>query len=107
MHESTVSRVTNGKYIGVWRGVFEMKYFFTVGVGRIKGGKLHSAESVRHKIKKLVEIETADRVLSDDRIVEILNTDGIDIARRTVAKYRDTMHIPSSIQRRRERSLQA
>lgn len=107
MHESTVSRVTNGKYIGIWRGVFEMKYFFTAAVGQIMGGDLHSAESVRHKIKNLVEAETADSVLSDDRIVKILSADGVDIARRTVAKYRETMHISSSIQRRRERALQA
>ena len=106
VHESTVSRVTNGKYIGVWQGVYEMKYFFSVGVGRTKGSGLHSAESVRHKIKNIVEIETADIVLSDDRIVEILNADEVAIARRTVAKYRANMHIPSSVQRRRERSLQ-
>ncbi len=107
VHESTVSRVTNGKYIGMWRGVYEMKYFFTAAVGQTMAGDLHSAESVRHKIKDLIEAETADSVLSDDRIVEILSRDGVDIARRTVAKYRDTMQIPSSIQRRRERALQA
>ncbi len=107
VHESTVSRVTNGKYIGIWRGVYEMKYFFTAAVGQTSAGDLHSAESVRHKIKNLVEAETADSVLSDDRIVEILSADGIDIARRTVAKYRETMRIPSSIQRRRERALHA
>ena len=106
VHESTVSRVTNGKYIGNWKGVYEMKFFFTAGVGRTKGCDLYSAESVRHTIKRLIEIETADSVLSDDRIVEFLKADGVDIARRTVAKYRVTMHIPSSIQRRRERSLQ-
>ena len=107
VHESTVSRVTNDKYIGTWQGVYEMKFFFSVGVGRTKSNNLHSAEAVRNKIKKLVEIETEDSVLSDDRIVEILNADGVDIAWRTVAKYRVTMRIPSSIQRRRERSLQA
>jgi RNA polymerase sigma-54 factor len=107
VHESTVSRVTNGKYIGIWRGIYEMKYFFTAAVGQNLGGDLHSAESVRHKIKSLVDAETADTVLSDDRIVEILSAEGVDIARRTVAKYRETMRIPSSIQRRRERALQA
>lgn len=107
VHESTVSRVTNGKYIGIWRGVYEMKYFFTAAVGQNMGGDVHSAESVRHKIKDLVDAETADTVLSDDRIVEMLSAEGVDIARRTVAKYRETMHIPSSIQRRRERALQA
>jgi RNA polymerase sigma-54 factor len=107
VHESTVSRVTNGKYIGIWRGVYEMKYFFTAAVGQNPEGDFHSAESVRHKIKDLVDAETADTVLSDDRIVEMLSADGVDIARRTVAKYRETMRIPSSIQRRRERALQA
>ena len=84
-----------------------MKYFFGASVGRSKGNNLHSAEAVRNKIKKLVEIESEDSVLSDDQIVDILNADGVDIARRTVAKYRATMRIPSSIQRRREWSLQA
>ena len=106
VHESTVSRVTNGKYIGMWRGVYELKYFFTTAVGQTAAGDLHSAESVRHKIKNLIEAETADSVLSDDRIVEILSQDGVEIARRTIAKYREAMHIPSSIQRRRERALQ-
>jgi len=107
VHESTVSRVTNGKYIGMWRGVYELKYFFTTAVGQTASGDLHSAESVRHKIKGLIEAETADSVLSDDRIVEILSRDGVEIARRTIAKYRESMRIPSSIQRRRERALQA
>ena len=106
VHESTVSRVTNGKYIGMWRGVYELKYFFTAAVGQTHTGEMHSAESVRHRIKDLIEAETADSVLSDDRIVEILSVDGVDIARRTVAKYRESMRIPSSIRRRRERSLQ-
>jgi RNA polymerase sigma-54 factor len=106
VHESTVSRVTNGKYIGMWRGVYELKYFFTAAVGQTAADELHSAESVRHRIKNLIEAETADSVLSDDRIVEVLSANGVDIARRTVAKYREAMRIPSSIQRRRERALQ-
>ncbi len=106
VHESTVSRVTNGKYIGMWRGIYELKYFFSGAVGQTVAGDLHSAESVRHRIKRLVEAETADSVLSDDRIVAILSEDGVDIARRTVAKYRESMRIPSSIRRRRERALQ-
>ena len=106
VHESTVSRVTNGKYMGMWRGVYEMKYFFTAAVGQTAAGDLHSAESVRHRIKDLIDAETPDSVLSDDRIVEILSEDGVDIARRTVAKYRETMRIPSSIRRRREHALQ-
>jgi RNA polymerase sigma-54 factor len=83
------------------RGLFELKYFFTAAIASSSGGEAHSAEAVRHKIKSLIEVETADDVLSDDRIVEILRAEGIDIARRTVAKYREAMRIPSSVQRRR------
>lgn len=102
MHESTVSRVTSNKYLATPRGVFEMKFFFTSAIASSEGGEAHSAESVRHKIKQLIdgELQTA-QVLSDDRIVEILNEAGIDIARRTVAKYREAMRIPSSVERRR------
>ncbi|MBL27543.1 MAG: RNA polymerase sigma-54 factor [Rhodospirillaceae bacterium] len=101
MHESTVSRVTNNKYIATPRGVHEMKYFFTSAIAHASGGAAHSAESVRYRIKALIDQEPADAVLSDDRIVEILNGSGIDIARRTVAKYREALRIPSSVQRRR------
>jgi RNA polymerase sigma-54 factor len=101
MHESTVSRVTANKYIMTPRGLFELKYFFTTAIGATESGQAHSAESVRHQIKKLIDAESVKNVLSDDRIVEILRSDGIDIARRTVAKYRDALHIPSSVQRRR------
>ncbi len=101
MHESTVSRVTSNKFIQTPRGLFELKYFFTAAIASADGGEAHSAEAVRHRIKGLIKHETLAEVLSDDRIVEMLKEAGIDIARRTVAKYREAMHIPSSVQRRR------
>lgn len=102
MHESTVSRVTSNKYIATPRGLFELKFFFTSSIASTSGGEAHSAESVRHKIKQLIDGEqTQAQVHSDDRIVEILKETGIDIARRTVAKYREAMRIPSSVERRR------
>lgn len=101
MHESTVSRVTSNKYMATPRGLFELKYFFTASIASSKGGEAHSAEAVRHRIRELIDQETKDTVLSDDKIVEILQGEGIDIARRTVAKYRETLNIPSSVQRRR------
>lgn len=101
MHESTVSRVTANKYVATPRGLFELKYFFTVAIPSNNGGEGFSAEAIRHRIKGLVAEETPSAVLSDDRIVEILREAGVDIARRTVAKYREAMHIPSSVQRRR------
>ena len=104
MHESTVSRVTSNKYIATPRGIYELKYFFTQAIGSADGGSAHSAESVRHRIRDLIDGE-GDQVMSDDRIVEILKGEGIDIARRTVAKYREAMGISSSVQRRREKSL--
>jgi RNA polymerase sigma-54 factor len=102
MHESTVSRVTSNKYLSTPRGVFELKFFFTSAIASSEGGEAHSAESVRHKIKQLIEAEAAaDNVLSDDAIVDILKEAGVDIARRTVAKYREALRIPSSVERRR------
>ena len=102
MHESTVSRVTSNKYVSTPRGVFELKFFFTAAIQSSDGGATHSAEAVRHRIRTMIEGEARDGdVLSDDRIVEILNEAGIDIARRTVAKYREALRIPSSVQRRR------
>jgi RNA polymerase sigma-54 factor len=103
MHESTVSRVTANKYMATERGIFELKYFFTAAIAAANGGEAHSAEAVRHRIKALVDGETAQNVLSDDTIVEKLREAGIDIARRTVAKYREALRIPSSVQRRREK----
>ena len=104
MHESTVSRVTSNKYMATPRGIYELKYFFTSSIAAASGGEALSAEDVRFRIKTLIDAEAED-VLSDDRIVEILLKDGVDIARRTVAKYREAMRIPSSVQRRRQRSL--
>jgi RNA polymerase sigma-54 factor len=106
MHESTVSRVTANKYMSTPRGLFELKYFFTSSIAGADGQSAFSAEAVRFKIKGLIDAETAGAVLSDDRIVEILREGGVDIARRTVAKYREGMKIPSSVQRRREKASQ-
>jgi RNA polymerase sigma-54 factor len=103
MHESTVSRVTANKYMATNRGIFELKYFFTSAIASADGGEAHSAEAVRHRIRQLIDAETPDYVLSDDTIVEKLREVGIDIARRTVAKYREAMRIGSSVQRRREK----
>jgi RNA polymerase sigma-54 factor len=105
MHESTVSRVTTNKFMATPRGVYELKYFFTSSINGADGEASHSAEAVRFRIKALIDGEPADGILSDDRIVEILKSDGIEIARRTVAKYREAMRIPSSVQRRREKSM--
>lgn len=103
MHESTVSRVTANKYMATNRGTFELKYFFTASIASADGGDAHSAEAVRHRIKQLIDAESPTAILSDDTIVERLHGDGIDIARRTVAKYREAMRIPSSVQRRRDK----
>jgi RNA polymerase sigma-54 factor len=103
MHESTVSRVTANKYMATNRGIFELKYFFTSAIAAADGGEAHSAEAVRHRIRQMIDAEPAEQVLSDDTIVEKLREAGIDIARRTVAKYREAMRIPSSVQRRREK----
>jgi RNA polymerase sigma-54 factor len=103
MHESTVSRVTANKYMATNRGVFELKYFFTASIASADGGEAHSAEAVRHHIKQLIDAESPTAILSDDTIVERLRDSGIDIARRTVAKYREAMRIPSSVQRRRDK----
>ena len=103
MHESTVSRVTSNKYLATPRGIYELKYFFTPAI-TATGGGVRSAESVRHRIKALIDEEDSKKILSDDKIVEILKQEGIEIARRTVAKYRESMRIPSSVQRRRDKS---
>jgi RNA polymerase sigma-54 factor len=103
MHESTVSRVTANKYMATSRGIFELKYFFTSAIAAADGSEAHSAEAVRHRIKQLIDAENPRAVLSDDTIVERLRSAGIEIARRTVAKYREAMRIPSSVQRRREK----
>ena len=101
MHESTVSRVTANKYMATNRGLFELKYFFTSAIAATSEGDAHSSEAVRDRIRSMIEAEPASDVLSDDKIVEKLKGDGVDIARRTVAKYREALRIPSSVQRRR------
>jgi RNA polymerase sigma-54 factor len=103
MHESTVSRVTANKYIATPRGQFELKYFFTASIAATGNAEAHSAEAVRHRIRQMIDREPAADVLSDDAIVQHLRGGGVDIARRTVAKYRESMGIPSSVQRRREK----
>jgi len=105
MHESTVSRVTTNKFMETPRGVFELKYFFTQGLPSAGGGDSMSSETVRHRIKSLIESEKDDSVLSDDQLVDLLKSEGIDVARRTVAKYRESLGIQSSVQRRRARAL--
>ncbi|MEZ5901093.1 MAG: RNA polymerase factor sigma-54 [Hyphomicrobiaceae bacterium] len=105
MHESTVSRVTSNKYISTPRGIFELKYFFTSAIASSDGEEAHSSEAVRHRIKQMIDAESADDVLSDDKLVEKLRAEGIDIARRTVAKYREALRIRSSVQRRRDKRL--
>jgi len=107
MHESTVSRVTANKYMATSRGIFELKYFFTSAIAAAHGGEAHSAEAVRHRIKQMIDAESATAILSDDSIVEKLRDAGIDIARRTVAKYREALRIPSSVQRRRDKQAAA
>jgi RNA polymerase sigma-54 factor len=103
MHESTVSRVTANKYMATNRGIFELKYFFTSAIASADGGAAHSAEAVRDRIAHLIDAESPTDVLSDDTLVEKLREAGVDIARRTVAKYREALRIPSSVQRRREK----
>jgi RNA polymerase sigma-54 factor len=107
MHESTVSRVTSNKYMATPRGIFELKYFFTTAIASsVSDGDAHSAEAVRHRILDLIAAEGQD-VLSDDTLVEKLKAQGIEIARRTVAKYREALGISSSVQRRREARAKA
>lgn len=101
MHESTVSRVTSNKFIHTPRGTFELKYFFTAAIAARHGDQAYSAEAIRQRIKTLIEREAPDQPLSDDRLVEVLAGENVEIARRTVAKYREALKIPSSVQRRR------
>ena len=107
MHESTVSRVTSNKYLSCSRGMFELKYFFTSGIASADGGEGASALAVKAAIKTLISQEAADAILSDDTLVEMLKGQGFDLARRTVAKYREAIGIGSSVQRRRARAIEA
>lgn len=104
MHESTVSRVTSNKYIHTPRGTFELKYFFTSSIAAKDGGEAFSAESVKARLKELVDGEAPKKILSDDKLVKILSDEGFDIARRTVAKYREAMGIGSSVSRRKAKA---
>ncbi|MEM5502792.1 RNA polymerase factor sigma-54 [Ahrensia kielensis] len=107
MHESTVSRVASNKYMMTPRGLFELRYFFTVAISGVAGGSDdHSSESVKQRIRDLIKDESVQKVLSDDALVDALREEGIEIARRTVAKYREAMNIASSVQRRREKKAQ-
>ena len=103
MHESTVSRVTSNKYLSCERGLFELKYFFTSGIQSSEGGDAASSESVKSRIRALIAAE--DEILSDDQLVDMLKAEGFDIARRTVAKYREALGIGSSVQRRRQKAI--
>jgi RNA polymerase sigma-54 factor len=105
MHESTVSRVTSNKYLLCDRGTFELKYFFTSGVASADGEGAVSAEAVKAQIRSLCDAEDPDDILSDDKLVELLREKGFDLARRTVAKYREAIGIGSSVQRRRQKKL--
>ena len=106
MHESTVSRVTSNKYLACDRGLFELKYFFTSGIQSNDGGDAVSAEAVKSHIKALIAAEDPQAVLSDDQLVELLRAKGFDIARRTVAKYREAIGLGSSVQRRRQKAME-
>jgi RNA polymerase sigma-54 factor len=103
LHESTVSRVAAGKYLACGQGCFEFRFFFTSAIQAVSGGEAFSSAAVQDRIRNLVQSEAAAQPLSDDRIVSLLNAEGIDIARRTVAKYREAMGIPSSVERRRRK----
>jgi RNA polymerase sigma-54 factor len=105
LHESTVSRAATGKFMATPRGIFELRYFFGAGLADTTGGDTHAAEAVRSRLRALIEAEAPEAVLSDDALVALLRREGIEIARRTVAKYRESMKISSSTQRRREKSL--
>jgi RNA polymerase sigma-54 factor len=105
MHESTVSRVTSNKYLACDRGLFELKYFFTSGIQSSEGGDAVSAEAVKSHIKALIASEAPNAILSDDQLVDLLRARGFDIARRTVAKYREAVGIGSSVQRRRQKAM--
>ena len=105
MHESTVSRVTSNKYLACERGLYELKYFFTSGIQSADGGEAASSEAVKSRIKALIAAEDTHHILSDDQLVDMLKAEGHDIARRTVAKYREALGIGSSVQRRRQKAL--
>jgi len=102
LHESTVSRVTSNKSIATPRGIFELKFFFTTALSG-SNGETHSAETVRHRVGQIIAAEAPKNILSDDAVAALLQKEGIDIARRTVAKYREALRIPGSAQRKRDK----
>lgn len=105
LHESTVSRVTSNKYLACPRGTYELKFFFTSAIQSADGGEAASAQAVKSHIKALIAEEAPDAILSDDTLVDLLRARGFDIARRTVAKYREAIGLGSSVQRRRQKRL--
>lgn len=105
MHESTVSRVTTNKYMHTPIGIFELKYFFTTAMTNYSGGDAASALTIKHKIKNLIEKESPGAVLSDDKISELLAREGLKVARRTVAKYRESLNIPGSSERKKQKQI--
>jgi RNA polymerase sigma-54 factor len=107
LHESTISRATSGKYLSCDRGTFELKFFFTSGIASSDGGENASAQAVKARIKALIAVEQADAILSDDTLVDLLKGEGFEIARRTVAKYREAAGLGSSVQRRRQKAMAA
>ena len=107
LHESTISRVTTGKYIACRRGIFELKYFFSQGIESRNGEDSVSAQAVKRRIRELIEAEKKENILSDEALVYLLKRENIDIARRTVAKYREALGIPTSAQRKRDKRLKS
>jgi RNA polymerase sigma-54 factor len=105
LHESTVSRATTEKYLATPRGNFPFRYFFSNALPGVAGGADHAAEAIRQQIRAMIDREDPTNVLSDDQIVDALQRAGVAIARRTVAKYRESLSIPSSVQRRRTKAL--
>ena len=103
IHESTVSRVTTNKYVHTPLGIFELKYFFSGATVSYSGGEAASSTAIKHKIKNMIEAESADNILSDDKLSELLARAGFQVARRTVAKYRESLNIPTSSVRKREK----
>ena len=106
MHESTVSRVTSSKIMLTPRGMFDMKHFFSASINSTTNGESHSAASVRETLKNLISQEPLNRPLSDEAIASQLQKEGINLARRTVAKYRELLNIPSSAERKKLMKIQ-
>ncbi len=104
-HESTVSRISTSKYLSSLRGTYELKYFFTSSLHNMNGGENYSNRSVMHRIKEMIDTESPTRILSDETIARALKAQGIDVARRTVVKYRKQLNLGSSVERRRIKTM--